>query len=220
MRLLTTLPLVLVPLAAGRPQDPPPEAPPEAPAEAVKPYKIGSTVERLSFRDLAGRERDLFAEAEERVIVLVWWALRDPLAHAYEERLTALRDDFRERGVLLFLVDSSYDEIAPRPGAKPLERIAQYVAERRLSLPILVDPDNAIADDFGALCSNHAFVIDERRFVRYFGGIDDDPGGARERAGATVDPWLRNALVELLEGRSPTVPLTRPKGRKLVRTPE
>jgi hypothetical protein len=186
--------------------------------EPAKPYKIGSRIEEeIVLVDLEGKPRRLLEETDrdEDLIVLVFWTLRDPLAHAYEERLTKLRDDFAPQGVKLFLVDSNHDELVS-PASDPLEKIRAYVKETKLDLPILLDHGNRVADDFGALTSNHAFVIDRARWLRYSGGIDDDPKEELPER----KPWLRLGIEAALQGENAKDCITRPIGRRIHRAPQ
>ncbi|MEW6073775.1 MAG: redoxin domain-containing protein [Planctomycetota bacterium] len=190
--------------------------------ETPKPYKITFRVQgELVLEDLQGQKVSLFEEAftkseEGKVVAIVFWSLHDPQCQAYRARLEQYAKDFPAPGVRLFLVASSYDEIFS-PLGDPLEKFREFVTKEKFALPLLIDRGNRIADDFGALTANHAFLVDRQRYVRYIGGIDDDPRGERPE---TVRPWLRRATEALLAGQKIADPLTRPVGRKIKRAPK
>lgn len=209
---LATALLVASPAPQGQQAPQGQEKPPE------KPYKVGWPIrDELVLQDLAREEHLLFDEHEGEVLVLVFWSLKDPASRVYEKRLSALQAELAEEDVTVLLVESNHDELV-HPTLDPLQRIRDFVEEAELELPILLDPENRLADDFEALCANHAFVIDARRYLRYSGAIDDDPKG--ERKPEDVTTWLADALAAVLEGKLPEVPLTRPKGRRIQKAPK
>ena len=198
-----------------------PGASQEAEKESKKPYKVGSKIdEEIVLVDLEGKEISLFestfTEDEGNLVTIVFWSLRDPRSHAYRKRLEAYQKQYLEKGVKLYLVVSSYDEIFSIR-RDPLEDFRKFVEKEKFTLPILIDHGNKIADDLKALTSNHAFVIDRKRYLRYTGGIDDDPDLKRKE---NVCHWLRDATDSLLAGKTPKDTISRPVGRKIKRAPK
>ena len=198
--------------------------------EPAKPWRVGSRVtEGIALPELDDPDAPDGAEdgprvvlpedpptEDDPVVVLVFWSLRDPVARVYEKRLTALRDSYPARDVVLYLVESNHDELVSGVG-DPLAKLRAFREETKLTLPILLDERNRIADDFAALTANHAFVLDRARVLRYAGGIDDDPKGAK--GPAERRPWLKEAIEAALRGESPEHPVTRPTGRRIKRAP-
>ncbi len=181
-----------------------------------KPFGIGDKVKpELVLETLDGKSLNLVEACEDELVVLVFWSLRDPLARTYEKRLTKLQKDFEKQPVRFFLVDSNYDELFS-PTIDTLARLKEFVEKQKLELEILLDHDNIWADRFGALSSNHAFVLDPRHFVRFNGAIDDDPKGTRtERR-----EWLKQAIEAVLARSDAPHPIARPiKGRPIQRKP-
>ena len=206
--LVLLLPFVAVALAGA--QDGVKEKP-------KKPYKVGWKIEdEIVLPDLSGAQHDLFGNYDNKVIVLVWWAMRDPAALKYQERLAALQREFASRNVVFFLVDSSHDELVAGLG-DPLEKIRKFKKDKKVPFKILLDRENKIADDFAALSSNHAFVIGLDRVLYYAGGIDDDP---KEVRGDKRQNWLREAIVAVRDEKRPKDMITRPHGRKIKRAPK
>jgi len=186
-------------------------------AEAEKPWKLNAHVtEEITLTALDGKKHTLFAENDERAVVLVFWSWKDPVSRFYAPHLKDLAD--RKAGkASIYLVDSNHDELVG--GNDPLERMKKVVAKEKVRLPILLDPGNVLADDFAALANGQAFVIDANRFLRYHGGIDDDPTGKRRAAGVEVQPWLETALDDVLAGKPPEPNWRRPAGRPIKRAP-
>lgn len=199
-------------------QSPPPGTPgASAPAAIVKPYRLHVRIgEELRLADLAGKERVLFDEFKERALIVVFWSYKDPVSRFYAKELAALEQ--RHAGkVAIVLIDSNHDELAG--GGDPLAKLREVVKAEKVTLPVLLDPGNRIADDFNAAANGQVFLIDANRFVRYTGGIDDDPKGERRAQSIPVQTWLEDALASVLEGKPPARPETRPAGRPIKRSP-
>ncbi|MEM7310402.1 MAG: redoxin domain-containing protein [Planctomycetota bacterium] len=201
------------PAAPALPQDAP--VPKELEGKGKKTYQIGSPIpSSLKLPDLDGKERRVFPEESEPIVVLAWWSLRDPLCRKAEPKLVKLAADYARHGVSLYLVESNYDELVAGVG-DPLDKVKKFRKDAKLKLPLLIDRGNKVADDFDALSSNQVFVIDKARVLRYSGAIDNDPE-SRLRDEARVD-YLRDALEAILDGKPVENALTRAKGRKLKR---
>ena len=213
--ILASLAVGLV-VAASPAQDPEPK--PEAKKKAMT---VGSLVPiDITLPDLDGKPTTLYVapdlQEEDRVVVLAWWSLRDPRSRKAEQKLQKIAADFKDRGVYVYLVESNHDEMVAGIG-DPIEKLRKFKKQSKLTLPILLDKENKLADDFGALCSNHVYVISAKRMIRYIGAIDNDPELKRKEG---REDWLREAINLALEGKSPKEPLRRPKGRKLSRAPK
>ena len=215
--LLTTCLVTVSGVAAGT--APAGQDAPAAKPKEKKAYNVGSLVRGdLSLPTLDGKPLRFYPEDSEdkRVVVLVWWSLRDPLTRKAEPKLVKLAEKYASRGVSVLLVESNHDELVAGRG-DPLEKLREFRKDAKLTLPLLLDHGNKVADEFAALCSNHAFVIDARRVVRYSGAIDNDPQGRLVQGRQEL---LKDAIEAALEGTHPERKQTRPKGRKLKRAPK
>lgn len=190
------------------------QAPAAAPKqETTKPYIVGSRVtEEPRLSDLAGKEHALFSENKDKLVLLVFWSWKDPVSRLYAPRLAALQQRYPDKLALL-LVDSNYDELVA--GTDPVARMKQVLAAEKVTLPVYLDKENRLADDFHAVANAEAFLLDTNRVLRYHGGIDDDPRG--ERKGLEPQLWLEKALENVLAGEKVALPETRPAGRALNR---
>jgi len=184
-----------------------------------KPYKLGVQVPPLRLPDLDGKLTTIVDEDTENVTAIVFWSLRDPVAQQYLPKLEQLRKDFADQGVRLFLINSNRDELTAAT-TDPLEKLRKFVRDENVLLPILVDMENVVADDFGAVCANHAFVLGSTRRLVYRGAIDDDPRGKRAKDGRDVTPYLREALAAAVNGDPQPELLTSPTGRPIKRWPK
>jgi hypothetical protein len=214
--LLALLSTLLLPRAQQGSRNP--AAPVPVPVAITKPYKINlRTEDELVLPDLEGRNRSPYAEHPGQPIVLVFWGYRDPVSLFYAPHLAELaRTHAGKAG--FYLVNSNYDELVSSGDA--LAKLRGIVEKEQVSLPVLVDAGNRLADDFGATANGQAFLLDGNKFLRYHGGIDDDPRGERRRDGIALRTWLENALKEVLDGKRPKENWTRPAGRPIKRAPK
>lgn len=168
---------------------------------------IGSSAPNFTLKDLNGRSHSR-EDYRGKTLILTFISGRCPITKAYHERLRTLAKDYGSRSDTALLginasADESIDEI-------------RYDAERNgLTFPILRDQRGELADAFGAQRTPDVYVIDAEGRLRYRGRIDS---AHRPRRDMRHD--LREALSELLAGRSITTPETVAMGCPIVRTDE
>ncbi|HUY32044.1 MAG TPA: redoxin domain-containing protein [Pirellulales bacterium] len=164
----------------------------------------------FALTDTNGRTRHLSDWRERRLVVLVFLGVECPLARLYTSRLNELARRFEPRGVQLVGVDANRQD--------SLADVAQFVREHNLPFPCYKDIGAKVADRFGARRTPEAFVLDQRRVVRYHGRIDD-----RYLVGVRRDEAKRHdlavAVEELLAGRPVSVPETEAAGCFIGRAP-
>jgi hypothetical protein len=148
--------------------------------------------------------------------VIVFWSYRDPVSLYYAPVLAELQAKYA--GTLaLYLVNPNQDEIAGSGDA--IGRMRAAVEREKVTLPVLIDRDNLLADDFQAKTNAQAFLIDANHILRYHGGIDDDPRGERKKKGIEVQQKLGLALDTVLKGEKPEYNWTIAVGRPIKRAP-
>ena len=76
---------------------------------------------------------------------------------------------------------------------------------------VLLDPTGALGRLYRAKTTPHLFVIDARGDLRYMGGIDSI-GTADVADIANAEPYLKEALVAVTDGKPVAHPVTRPYG--------
>jgi peroxiredoxin len=125
--------------------------------------------------------------------VLVFFAADCHCLQEHEGRLKALYEQYRPRGVQIFMIDSEATASPERDQAEALQRDYPF--------PILSDRAAWLANRLGADYATFSVIVDAEGYVRYRGGIDTDKDHLRDDA----TPYLKDALDDLLAGRSPRV---------------
>ncbi|HUY88064.1 MAG TPA: redoxin domain-containing protein [Pirellulales bacterium] len=159
---------------------------------------LGRSIENFKLQDFRGAWHELDDWSDKQAVVIAFLGVECPLAKLYAPRLVELAEEYGPRGVAVVGIDANQQD--------SLAEIAHYARIHHVEFPLLKDPGNRVADQFGAVRTPEAFVLDRRRVVRYWGRIDDQYGigYARER------PQRRDvavALEELLAGKTVSTPV-------------
>jgi len=151
----------------------------------------GSALPPLTLVDTAGKTTAFPGDlARAKLTVVVFYADHCPCFRIHEERIRELVRVYGPQGVKVLVVDS---EVSANP-----ERDARAAAERGLPA-IVLDPGAKLADALGADYATYTVVFDAQGRPRYRGGIDTDKNVLND----DTEPFLRDALDDLLAGREP-----------------
>jgi peroxiredoxin len=160
---------------------------------------IGEKVAGISLQDTGGTVHTL-EEYSGKILVLEFWSFKCPVALAYNDRLAALELKYRDRGVRVLAVASNKNE-----SASEIKRNAENL---KLSFPVVLDPDGAIAYRTGANHTPSVVILDGTGRIRYRGAIDNNKrAGERGRV-----PYAEQALEALLAGQPLPQPETQASG--------
>jgi peroxiredoxin len=158
---------------------------------------LGADGMRYGLSSFAGRE----------AVVLIFSSNRCPTAKAYGPRLNALQREYGPRGVGLVAINSNDPHLYPE---ESVAGMVERAAEDGYTFPYLVDDGQSVARAYGVTCTFHVFMLDRDRRLRYQGRFDD----ARLEDRVTSHD-LRNALDDILAGRTVGVATRRPFGCSL-----
>ena len=154
------------------------------------------------------------------IIVLVFTCNHCPVAQLYEDRLIALQEEYKGKGVQVVAVNSN-DPLAfepEKPGEEPpdsFEKMKDRAAGKDLgewrkskkpfNFPYVFDATQKMALDHGATNTPHVFVFDKDRKVAYIGAIDDNNNAEQAK-----EHYLQDALNALLAGKEVNTTTTSP----------
>jgi mono/diheme cytochrome c family protein len=79
--------------------------------------------------------------------------------------LLELAGQYEAKGVQFVAIDSSQQD--------SLAKISKFASDSKIDFPLLKDPSNKVADQFGATRVSEVFLLDDRRAVCYHGAVDD-----------------------------------------------
>lgn len=168
----------------------------EEPQEKVE---LDAVVKDFTLKDADGAPHSLYVLSEEKsVTVVLFLATQCPASTDYVERIVALTKAYDDKNVQFIGINSNKQET--------VKEILEYNKKHGFEFPVLKDPENKIADYFGARRTPEVFLLDAEHVLRYAGAIDDS------RKEPTKN-YLQNALDLVIAGKN--IPKTSKKTRAI-----
>lgn len=147
-------------------------------------------------------ERHSLGDLEDaKAVVVVFTCNHCPVAKAYEDRLIAFQNDYKERGVAVVAINVNNNPADKLPAMK------KRAEEKNFPFLYLYDPSQKIGRDYGATVTPHVFVLDGEHNVAYRGAIDDNMSADKAQT-----HYLRDAVDAILAGEAPSTNSTQPAG--------
>lgn len=152
-------------------------------------FKVGAPVNDFSLKQLDGSPVQ-FSALKGNVTLVMFISVQCPVSNAYDDRMTALYQDYASKGVRFVVINANRTE----PAAAVLEHAKQH----NFPFTVYKDDNNVVADKFGATVTPETYVIDSTGTIRYHGSIDDSQNPSR-----ITTQRLRLALDAVLAGKEP-----------------
>ena len=130
------------------------------------------------WKGLAGiddKQHSLADYKDAKIVVVAFITNHCPVAKAYEDRLIAVQNDYKGKGVQVVAVN-----VNNLPADK-LDKMKERAAEKKFPFPYLYDATQAIGLAYGAKVTPHVFVLDKDRKIVYVGAIDDKMNAAEAK---------------------------------------
>jgi peroxiredoxin len=156
------------------------------------PLRNDERIADFSLKDLEGQTWDRTRLSSFKALVVTFVGCECPLARLYATRLQELQKQFPDDSVVWLLINSNQQD--------SLTELKGFAKSNGLTLPLLKDPGNKVADLFGASRTPEVFLLDQQQVIRYRGRIDDQYTYGRQRPEPTQNE-LKDALESLLAGR-------------------
>ena len=159
----------------------------------------GDKYEDFTLTDYEGNDHSLSDYTESKAIVIMFIATKCPVSNDYNSRMEKVFIDYKDKEVSFLGINSNKSE--------DISEIGIHAKDNQLTFTILKDEKNIIADKFDASFTPEIFVLSNDFELLYHGRIDDS---RRESEVKATD--LRNALDEILSGKSVRKPETKAFG--------
>lgn len=181
-----------------------------APRLAHAAPAIGAPAPEIVLPDQDGRIRRL-SEFRGSVVVLEWTNHECPFVrkHYNSGNMQALQQLAREKGVVWLSIASSPEGEQGHVTGPQARELAESKGARPVA--VLLDHQSVAARAFAATVTPHMFVIDRDGTLRYMGAIDSIRS-ARVEDVPRAEPFLRDAMLAVVEGRPVARPVTAPYG--------
>ncbi|MBX7167793.1 MAG: thioredoxin family protein [Pirellulales bacterium] len=159
---------------------------------------LGRKIDDFTLRSFRGSEHRLSDFSAAPVVVVAFLGVECPLAKLYGPRLESLQQQFAAQGVVFLGIDSNRQDSNTE--------LLHYARTHGITFPLLKDPGNKVADQFGAQRTPEMFVLDRQRVIRYIGRVDDQFIIGIQRSKPQRKD-LELAIEQLLAGQAVEVPL-------------
>lgn len=147
------------------------------------------------------QEHSLGEHADAKAVVVIFTCNHCPVAVAYEDRIAAIAEDYRDKGVDVVAINVSNLDSDKLPAMK------ERAEEKGFKFDYVYDPSQDIGRAYGAAVTPHAFLLDGDGNVAYIGAIDDNMS-----ADKVEKNYLRDAIDAVLAGSKPQTDATKPIG--------
>jgi peroxiredoxin len=182
--------------------------------QLYKTLEIGQLAPDFSLTGIDGRTHNLKEFSDATILVVIFTANHCPTAQAYEDRIKALVNDYKDKGVIFVAISPNdpkalhLNELGYTDLSDTLEEMKIRAKDKDFNFPYLYDGDEQKAGHaYGPVATPHAFIFDKDRRLRYTGRIDNN-----ERIGKATIHDTRNAIEALLAGKPVPVEKTKTFG--------
>jgi peroxiredoxin len=162
---------------------------------------------RLELQDVEGKSRDFKEFQDSKLIVFLFIGTECPVSNGYCPEFRRIAAEFAERGAIVLGVHAE-----PTVSS---EAARQHAKEYELKFPILMDPQQELAQSLGITVVPEVAVMLPSGNVIYRGRIDDRYSAGGKRRDEPRSQELRAAIKDGLEGRTPEVRMTKAFGCRL-----
>jgi peroxiredoxin len=171
---------------------------------------VGQPAPAFSAADSQGHTRQL-KDYRGKTVVLEWTNAECPYTkkHYTSGNMQSLQELARERGVVWLSVISS----APGKQGYVNGAGADALTASRHAVPtaVLLDPSGDLGKLYHAKTTPHLFVIDPSGNLEYMGGIDSIATADIDDI-KSAEPYLKEAMLAVVDGKPVTHAVTRPYG--------
>ena len=161
--------------------------------------EVPTVVDNFTLKDVNGKTYSLSDAKDAKLAVIMFISTRCPVSNSYNERMVKLYNDYSSKNVMFFAINANKNEDS--------EECKEHATEHGFKFPVLKDINNKIADKYDAQVTPEIYVVNAKRELLYHGRIDNS-----QRESNVESQDLRNALDELLSGKSVTVKDTKAFG--------
>jgi peroxiredoxin len=172
--------------------------------------QIGQPAPDFTAKDSKGETRSL-SQYRGKTVVLEWTNADCPYTrkHYSSGNMQATQTLAEKNGVIWLSVISS----APGKQGYVNGAAADALTESRGAKPaaVLLDASGSLGRLYGAKTTPHMFVIDKNGALQYMGGIDSIATADVEDI-ARAEPYLKEAMLAVVQGGTVAHPVTRPYG--------
>ena len=149
--------------------------------------KMDKEVPNFTLKDATDKEHSLKdLSRDKKATVLMFISTQCPVSNAYNERVVALHNDYKDQGIQFIGINSNRNE--------SVEEIVEHNKTNKFSFLVLKDLKNEIADKFVAKRTPEVYLLGDKRILRYRGAIDNSQKNPETH-------YLRETLALVVAGK-------------------
>jgi peroxiredoxin len=163
-----------------------------APAFAAE-LEIGAKAPDFKAVGTDGKDYNLAALKDAKVVVVTFTCNVCPVAIAYEDRFIEFQKKYGEKGVKFIAINANKAN-----AQESIENMKARAEEKGFNFPYVYDKTGESATAYGARVTPHLYVLDGERTVQYVGAFDDNQNNPKKHHLAdAVDSILAGKKVEV-----------------------
>lgn len=163
--------------------------------------KIDSVIPSFSLTGVDDKTYNLNSFLDKKILIIIFSCNHCPYVQAYENRIISLQNEFVKDKVQIIAINSNDDVKYPDDSFAEMKKRS---ALKSFNFPYLRDETQEVAKAFGATHTPQVFLFDYERKLKYEGKIDDN----WQEPGKVKSQYLRDAILEVLNGKEVSVPET------------
>jgi thioredoxin-related protein len=160
--------------------------------------------------DVSDEKMSLKEVTSEQGLLVIFSCNTCPFVVMWEDRYAQLEEKCAETGLGMVYINSNQ---AKRDGDDSVEAMKAHAKKMDYSYPYLIDENSALANAFGAKTTPHIYLFNKDNELVYKGAIDDN----YKNIEAVKEPYLLNAIDELLAGKKISLAETKAVGCSIKR---
>lgn len=183
-------------------------------AQEITTLPIGAQAPDFKLPGVDDRYYQLSDFDDAQVLAIIFTCNHCPTAQAYEDRMIAIADEYKNKGVQMVAISPNspptllHEECGYTDLHDTYEEMKIRAADKAFPFPYLYDGDNeAVSIQYGPVATPHAYVFDKNRKLQYVGRMD-----ASEKPGTANAEDLRAALDAVIAGTPVATPETKTFG--------
>ena len=169
-------------------------------------FAIGSTLDDFTMPDPNGKNHSYKDLKGKNGTLIVWLSAQCPVVKMYNDRINALAEAYKAKGVNFVGIYSNVTESVDW---------AKEHSDENYDFPVLVDENHVLADKLGATRTPEVYYFNAKDVLDYHGAIDNDRSGNN-----ITKKFLTTALSEKLAGKEIAEKETRAFGCSIKRNKE
>ncbi|NKI33407.1 thioredoxin family protein [Croceivirga thetidis] len=176
--------------------------------QPVAGYQIGDKAADFNLKNIDGKMVSLSDFEDAKGFLVIFTCNTCPYAVKYEDRIIALDEKYKNKGVPVVAIMPNDTSIKPGDSFDNMKKRAE---EKGFTFPYLIDEKQEVFPEYGATRTPHVYLLqktNEGNFVRYIGAIDDN---YQDEAQVEIK-FVENAVDAMLAGEPIQVTTTKAIG--------